>query len=385
MSFPSEKQLRDRFAQAENAIYFATADKRSRYYGFGIAEELIGASFEEVADWAKQQRYPVFGGFAFDDQKVPDSQLMNGYFVLPAVLYDITDQYLWGRETNPFGAPYRQEPVAILATTDETDWPERVNNAIQDMTENDTHQKVVLGRQRQVTLSGQLNLAKLLADLADQQPNSYHMVIKRGDEVFISATPERLAKVNRGQFETAGVAGTIRRGETEAEDGQLADELLHDAKNLQEHAYVVETIVDRLGDVADLTLPDGPQIMKNPQVQHLYTPIAGKLRGENTVLALAERLHPTPALGGKPVDWAMATIAQIERQPRGLFAGPIGVVKPDGDGEMIVGIRSMWATGTQANLFAGAGILADSNADSEYAETGLKMQPMMNLLEGQAK
>ncbi|MFR6559820.1 MAG: chorismate-binding protein, partial [Weissella confusa] len=289
MSFPSEKQLRDRFAQAENAVYFATADKRSRYYGFGIAEELIGASFEEVADWAKQQRYPVFGGFAFDDQTVPDSQLMNGYFVLPAVLYDITDQYLWGRETNPFGAPYRQEPVAILATADETDWPERVNNAIQDMTENDTHQKVVLGRQRQVTLSGQLNLAKLLADLADQQPNSYHMVIKRGDEVFISATPERLAKVNRGQFETAGVAGTIRRGETEAEDGQLADELLHDAKNLQEHAYVVETIVDRLGDVADLTLPDGPQIMKNPQVQHLYTPIAGKLRGENTVLALAER------------------------------------------------------------------------------------------------
>ena len=103
--------------------------------------------------------------------------------------------------------------------------------------------------------------------------------------------------MNRGQ--TAGVAGTIRRGETEAEDGQLADELLHDAKNLQEHAYVVETIVDRLGDVADLTLPDGPQIMKNPQVQHLYTPIAGKLRGENTVLALAERLHPTPALGGR--------------------------------------------------------------------------------------
>ena len=253
------------------------------------------------------------------------------------------------------------------------------------MTENDAHQKVVLGRQRQVTISGQLNLAKLLADLADQQPNSYHMVIKRGDEVFISATPERLAKVNRGQFETAGVAGTIRRGETETEDRQLADELLHDAKNLQEHAYVVETIVDRLGDVADLTLPDGPQIMKNPQVQHLYTPIAGKLRGENTVLALAERLHPTPALGGKPVDWAMATISQIERQPRGLFAGPIGVVKPDGDGEMIVGIRSMWATGTQANLFAGAGILADSNADSEYAETGLKMQPMMNLLEGQAK
>ena len=217
--------------------------KRSRYYGFGIAEELIGASFEEVADWAKQQRYPVFGGFAFDDQTVPDSQLMNGYFVLPAVLYDITDQYLWGRETNPFGAPYRQEPVAIVATTDETDWSERVNNAIQDMTENDTHQKVVLGRQRQVTLSGQLNLAKLLADLADQQPNSYHMVIKRDDEVFISATPERLAKVNRGQFETAGVAGTIRRGETETEDGQLADELLHDAKNLQEHAYVVEQLL----------------------------------------------------------------------------------------------------------------------------------------------
>ena len=183
MSFPSEKQLRDRFAQAENAVYFATADKRSRYYGFGIAEELIGASFEEVADWAKQQRYPVFGGFAFDDQKVPDSQLMNGYFVLPEVLYDITDQHLWGRETDPFGEPTPITGPAITSQTDEHDWPDRVQTAVDDMQQNSNHQKVVLGRQRQVRLTGELNLATLLADLATQQPDSYHFVLKRGDDM----------------------------------------------------------------------------------------------------------------------------------------------------------------------------------------------------------
>ena len=385
MSFPTEKQLRDRFDRSEHAVYFATADKRTRYYGFGVREEKFGADFQDVAAWAREQRYPVFGGFSFDEQSVTDSALMNGYFVLPEVLYDITDQHLWGRETDPFGAPIPIAGPAITSQTDERDWPDRVQTAVDDMQQNSNHQKVVLGRQRQVRLTGELNLATLLADLATQQPDSYHFVLKRGDEVFVSATPERLAKVNRGQFETAGVAGTIRRGADEAEDARLATELLQDPKNLQEHAYVVETIVSRLQDVATLTLPDGPQIMKNPQVQHLYTPIAGQLNGDNTVLALAERLHPTPALGGKPVDWAMATIRTIEQHPRGLFAGPIGVVKPDGDGEMIVGIRSMWLKQQTATLFAGAGILADSDVQAEFEETGLKMTPMMNLLKEQDK
>ena len=385
MSFPTEKQLRDRFAQAENAVYFATADKRTRYYGFGIREEKIGASYQEVADWAQAQRYPVFGGFAFDSQAVVDSNLMNGYFVLPEVLYDITDQHLWGRETNPFGSPHQAAGAAILATTDETDWPARIKTIIQAMQEKPAHQKVVLGRQRQVQLDHQVNLSTLLAALAVQQPTSYHFVLKRGDEVFVSATPERLAKVQKGQFETAGVAGTIRRGQTALADAQLADELLHDAKNLQEHAYVVDEIKARLADIAALQMPATPQIMKNPQVQHLYTPIAGQLTGANTVLALAQRLHPTPALGGKPVDWALPTIKAIEQQPRGLFAGPIGIVQPSGDGEMIVGIRAMWLHQQTAHLFAGAGILADSDAQAEYQETALKMMPMMNLLKEQTK
>jgi len=80
-----------------------------------------------------------------------------------------------------------------------------------------------------------------------------------------------------------------------------------------------------------------------------------------------------------------ATIRTIEQHPRGLFAGPIGVVKPDGDGEMIVGIRSMWLKQQTATLFAGAGILADSDVQAEFEETGLKMTPMMNLLKEQDK
>lgn len=385
MSFPTEKQLRDRFAQAENAVYFATADKRTRYYGFGIREEKIGASYQEIAEWAQSQRYPVFGGFAFDEQLVADSTLMNGYFMLPEVLYDITDQHLWGRETNPFGAPYQAAGAQVVTSTDETDWPTRVTTMIQDMQANPAHQKVVLGRQRQVHLNQKVNVSALLAALAAQQPTSYHFVLKRGDELFVSATPERLAKVQKGRFETAGVAGTIKRGQDEVEDQQLADSLLHDAKNLQEHAYVVDEIKARLADIATLQIPEAPQIMKNPQVQHLYTPIAGQLSDNNTVLALAQRLHPTPALGGKPVDWALATIKAVEQEPRGLFAGPIGVVEPSGDGEMIVGIRAMWLRQEVAHLFAGAGILADSDAQAEYQETALKMTPMMNLLKEQTK
>jgi menaquinone-specific isochorismate synthase len=107
------------------------------------------------------------------------------------------------------------------------------------------------------------------------------------------------------------------------------------------------------------------------------------LSADNSLLAIIKQLHPTPALGGKPSTWALETIAAIEKYPRGLFSGPIGVIMPDGDGEFIVGIRSMWYRNKLVNLFAGAGILADSDAAMEYQETDLKLLPMMNVLKEQ--
>lgn len=207
--------------------------------------------------------------------------------------------------------------------------------------------------QTHLELDGPLALDPILDDLEQQQPHSYHMVIKREQEVFVSATPERIVRMQGAQFETAAVAGSSRRGATEAEDAALADDLWGDKKNRHEHDIVVQTIAERLQDMHDLTYAAVPEILKTPQIQHLYTPITGRLDATMTVLDLVQRLHPTPALGGMPQAWGQAVIAEDEAEPRGLFAAPIGYQYPDGSGEFVVGIRSTYANAKALTFFFG--------------------------------
>lgn len=381
MSFPTKQQLYAQFAQADDAVYFASADKPQVYFGFGVEAALNSGDASVVKAWLREQKQPVFGGLPFDKQ-VTTTSIMAGYFVAPAVVYEVNQAKTWGQPMASWPTITHANQAAIASQHDDTTWVERIEHAITTMQTDVTKQKVVLGRQRQLQLTTTVNEAQLLQDLNTQQPNSYHFVLKHAGELFVSATPERLVQVKAAAFSTAGVAGTIRRSADEVEDQQLADELFNDAKNRLEHAYVVNTIKERLADLVTLNVPTKPTIMKNPQVQHLYTPINGQLTAAVNILDLVTRLHPTPALGGKPLAWAMATIKQLELAPRGLFAAPIGVVLPNGDGEFVVGIRAMLINHQTAHLFAGAGILADSDATQEFAETGLKMLPMMNLLKG---
>lgn len=381
MSFPTKQQLYAQFAQADDAVYFASADKQQVYFGFGVQAAINSGDTNVVKTWLQSQMQPVFGGLPFDKQ-ITTASVMAGYFVAPAVVYEVNQANIWGQPIVnwPVIAPANQ--ATIVEQADDTTWIERIEQAIATMQTDVTKQKVVLGRQRQLQLTTMVNEVQLLQDLNSQQPNSYHFVLKHAGELFVSATPERLVQVNAAAFSTAGVAGTIRCGKDEVEDQQLADKLFNDAKNRLEHAYVVNTIKERLADLVVLNVPTNPTIMKNPQVQHLYTPINGQLTAAVNIIDLVTRLHPTPALGGKPLAWAMATIKELELAPRGLFAAPIGVVLPNGDGEFVVGIRAMLIKHQTAYLFAGAGILADSDAAQEFTETGLKMLPMMNLLKG---
>ena len=145
----------------------------------------------------------------------------------------------------------------------------------------------------------------------------------------------------------------------------------------------MDSLAERLQHVtSELHIPTTPQLLKNKQVQHLYTPITGQLVDNMPLTAVVTSLHPTPALGGVPREAALAYIAAHEKWPRGLFAGPVGYFTADNSGEFVVGIRSMYVNQLthQATLFAGAGIVADSDAQQEYDETGLKFEPMRQLL-----
>lgn len=239
--------------------------------------------------------------------------------------------------------------------------------------------KVVLARSLEANFSDTINSLAVWRKLTLTQPQTYHILLKTVNGSFISSTPERFGKFKENQFQTAAVAGTIKRGRNRKEDDYLGNKLLQDHKNLQEQKYVVETIKTTL-QKHNLTVrcSKRPQLLKNPNVQHLYTPIIAD--GHFELFKVLRDLHPTPALGGLPREKALRQIAQVEPGTRGLFGSPLGYLQFDNAGELAVGIRSALLTGKTAHLFAGAGIVSESDPQNEAAETQLKFQPLLRVL-----
>jgi isochorismate synthase len=161
----------------------------------------------------------------------------------------------------------------------------------------------------------------------------------------------------------------------------LGEQLLASAKDRHEHEVVVRTVVEALGPLCDqLDVGATPSLLKLGNVQHLYTPVTGHLCSACTLLNVVERLHPTPAVGGRPREAALALIREREGFDRGWYGGPVGWIDQRGEGEFAVAIRSALLHGTQATLFAGCGIVADSDPEREYAEAALKLKPMLSAL-----
>lgn len=138
-----------------------------------------------------------------------------------------------------------------------------------------------------------------------------------------------------------------------------------------------------LSSCSDVKKPAGPQLYKTKSVQHLYTPITGHLKTSASLFDLIEKLHPTPALGGAPQQKAVEIIADIEPMTRGWYAAPIGWMDGRENGEFVVAIRSGLIEGKSARLFAGCGIVEDSDPRSEYEETQIKLKPMISALGGE--
>jgi isochorismate synthase EntC len=190
---------------------------------------------------------------------------------------------------------------------------------------------------------------------------------RRDGRTFVGATPERLVRTDGRSFRTVAVAGTVARGAHAEEDAVLARRLLASEKDREEHAIVVAAIRDLLSPVADsLTVATEPGVMTLRFVQHLVTEIRGTLPEGRGLLALGERLHPTPAVGGDPRDVALALIDEHEGFDRGWYSGPIGWLGADGDGELCVALR--------------CGIVADSDPDAEWEESRIKLRAVVSAL-----
>jgi isochorismate synthase len=215
-----------------------------------------------------------------------------------------------------------------------------------------------------------IDSAAQLGALRESAPSAIAFAWRRhARAAWLGASPEVLARVNNGWLTTAALAGTAVRGQ-----GEGAAALLGSTKMRREHALVVDAMADVLGPLTrQLRVAAAPRVASAERLLHLETEMSGELAAGVDVLTIAERLHPTPALGGSPRSAALAWLREHEHFDRGLFGGPIGWVAHNGDGVIAVAIRSAIVSDRKARLFAGAGIVAGSDPEEEWCETENKL------------
>jgi menaquinone-specific isochorismate synthase len=237
--------------------------------------------------------------------------------------------------------------------------------------------KVVLARQADLEAARPIEVPSSLRRLEASAPESTVFAVCRDGRTFLGATPERLVSRRGRDFRSVAMAGSIRRAMDPDDDALLADALLASDKEREEHAVVVEMVSDTLAPLAErLDVAPRPAVVRLRHLQHLVTPIQGRLREPIGIIGLGERLHPTPAVAGAPRELALELIAEEEPGERGWFAGPLGWIDRHGDGELVVALRSGVVTDRRVTLLAGCGIVADSEPDLEWLESEAKLQAL---------
>ena len=410
-------------------FYWETPEKDLILIGFGKELEIAReqASFtnlKKITAIEREERYQnqvvagagavFFGGFPFDGTNQRASQwneMAQGLFYLPTFMLTVnqTEQYLTlnfsaeteaelGEKWQALQQTWREvtnQPAAKTKTADNvlateemgvSDWLELVAKTVEKIKEVGPLEKVVLARQMKVQQTQPFQAEEILKNLRKQQNNTYFFVLESGKNVFIGATPERLLAASKEEFSTACVAGSIPRGKTLAEDEALGNDLLRDEKNRQEHQIVVNRMITELKKMTNAPiLEQQPQLMKNRDIQHLFISIKVARQVGISFLDGVKALHPTPALGGEPKELALDWIKANELINRGLYGAPIGWVSVKEDiGEFAVGIRSAFFTENEGYLYAGCGIVKDSQPDLEREETKVKFKPMLRGIGGKS-
>lgn len=243
----------------------------------------------------------------------------------------------------------------------------------------DALRKVVIARDVIGEVPAGYDPRTTLARLIERYPQCWVFDV----DGFFGASPETLVEVHAGHAHARVLAGTRARGVDPADDQAVRDRLLTDAKELAEHAFARDSVTDALAaHVRDLRAARQPFALQLPNVWHLATDVDGTLNDEADVLALVEAAHPTAAVAGVPRAAALAAIDRLEVLDRGRFAGPVGWVDAQGDGQWAVGLRSAQRHGDQITAWAGGGIVAGSVPEREYDETSLKLRPITDALNG---
>ncbi len=410
-------------------VYWAHQDHPIQFAGYGVAAEVYAdgpARFETVQREAAtlfegaivEGHEPgiaprLFGGFAFRDDHQPDGiwdAFPAAYFLLPRYLLtriggrawltvntcvmpgdeaDVSRELAWmiqrlshttPRLHSEYARTWMQSPT-LTYPLERPFWRQQVDQVTNRIRSGEL-KKAVLARTSDLTYDDPVDPLYAMERLATRYAQAYRFLVEpRAGSAFFGATPELLIATQGAKFHTAALAGSIKRGSSPDEDAAFAQQLLDTPKERHEHALVVDALREMLTPFSDtLHANDTPGIYTLSNIQHLYTPFSGTLRPGAYILDLVAALHPTPALGGTPRGTALKVIASAEPATRGWYAAPVGWFDAEGSGTFAVAIRSAVSRGRTARLYAGAGIVADSDPDREWDETQLKFRPMLEAL-----
>ena len=321
-----------------------------------------------------------FGTFAFADE--PGDSVL----VVPQVVVGRRGDVAWlttvdvpAPVLDPADAPAPPVGVSFAdGALNGEQWMSVVADAVARISRGDL-EKVVLARDLVATADEPVDVRWPLRRLAEGYPMCWTFHV---DGMF-GATPEMLVRRERGLVTSRVLAGTIRRTGDDDRDLALAATLARSSKDLEEHEYAVRSVADALEPhCSSMNVPEAPFVLHLPNVMHLASDVAGVVHDAATVssLQLAEALHPSAAVGGTPTVTATDLIAEIEGMDRDRYAGPVGWMDASGDGEWGIALRSARVDGSTVRLFAGCGIVADSDPEAELAEAQAKFVPVRDAL-----
>jgi isochorismate synthase len=386
-----------------SVVHYASGPRR-----FSSMAAAVASSFADVTRLDGDGPGPRFvGGFGFADSDGEPDGWWGGFpaacMVMPEVCLLESEGRAWAIATTP-GAdlsttdaishltnlldrlrpPLRRDadPASVAMALDEGSRGYRhlVAAAASEIAAG-SFQKLVVARA--VDAATGANPARILDSLRRRYPECVTYAISAGDRLFLGATPEPLVASRGREVHSLALAGTIARGADQATDDDLGARLMADPKEREEHGHVVLGIRRTLAAMGVILEPEeSPTLRKLATVQHLETQILGRTASQTSLIELAGALHPTPAVGGLPEEGAVEWIAAHEELDRGWYAGPIGYLAADGDGEFHVALRCALLKGGIARCFVGAGIVAGSDPDRELAETTAKLRAIADSLSG---
>ena len=326
----------------------------------------------------------LFGSFSFDPNE-------KSILVIPEIILGKKAGKSWvtwiGNDTQPnFSTISNSLPSGEITWSNgalsESQWKDQVSFAVDSIKQNKL-EKVVLARDQVAASTVAINTRGLLQRLEIEYPSTWLFLV----DGLIGATPELLVRLSKSLVTSRVLAGTIRKTGNEDRDLALAASLAKSSKDLEEHEYAVRSVADALAPFCSSTnVPESPFVLHLSNVMHLATDVTGVLNDsakQADIFTLIQQLHPSAAVCGTPTNAAKKFIIDFEKMNRERYAGPVGWIDANGDGEIAIALRcgQLSQDNKSIRIFAGCGVVTGSDPANELAESQAKLMPMRTALE----